>query len=85
MTTPPIQNIAVIGLGTIGHSVAQVYAAAGCTVRCFDPDPTTGASLANRVRTNLKQMAAAGLSSRDDIEHVVSCLLYTSPSPRDRG
>ena len=72
MTTPPIQNIAVIGLGTIGHSVAQVYAAAGCTVRCFDPDPTTGASLANRVRTNLKQMADAGLSSRDDIEHVVS-------------
>ena len=72
MTTPPIQNIAVIGLGTIGHSVAQVYAAAGCTVRCFDPDPTAGASLADRVRTNLKQMAAAGLSSRDDIEHVVS-------------
>ena len=72
MTTPPIQNIAVIGLGTIGHSVAQVYAAAGCTVKCFDPDPTTGASLADRVRTNLNQMAAVGLSSRDDIEHVVS-------------
>jgi|TARA_B100001146_G_scaffold96685_1_gene85535 lactate dehydrogenase-like 2-hydroxyacid dehydrogenase len=29
MTTPPIQNIAVIGLGTIGHSVAQVYVATG--------------------------------------------------------
>ena len=72
MTTPPIQNIAVIGLGTIGHSVAQVYAAAGCTVKCFDPDPTTGASLADRVRTNLKQMSAAGLSSLDDIETIVS-------------
>ena len=72
MTTPPIQNIAVIGLGTIGHSVAQVYAAAGCTVKCFDPDPTAGASLADRVRTNLKQMSAAGLSTLDDIETIVS-------------
>ena len=29
MTTLPIQNIAVIGLGTIDHSVAQVYVVAG--------------------------------------------------------
>ena len=72
MTTPPIQNIAVIGLGTIGHSVAQVYATAGCTVNCFDPDPKSGASLADRVRTNLKQMSAAGISSLDDIETIVS-------------
>ena len=33
----PIQNIAVIGLGTIGHSVAQFFATGGCTVKCFDP------------------------------------------------
>jgi 3-hydroxyacyl-CoA dehydrogenase len=29
MRTTVIKNIAVIGLGTIGHSVAQVYASAG--------------------------------------------------------
>ena len=37
MSAKTIQNIAVIGLGTIGHSVVQMFAVSGCYVRCFDP------------------------------------------------
>lgn len=74
MRTTVIKNIAVIGLGTIGHSVAQVYASAGCQVRCFDPDPQAGVTLADRVRSNLVQMAGAGLVSAGDIDGIITRL-----------
>jgi 3-hydroxybutyryl-CoA dehydrogenase len=53
--------IAVLGLGTIGHSVAQVFAQAGYSVQCFSPSAGTRAKLHTRVLSNLDMMASAGM------------------------
>ncbi len=36
MTSEKLPAVAVLGLGTMGHGIAQTFAAAGYTVRCFD-------------------------------------------------
>ena len=53
--------IAVLGLGTIGHSIAQVFAQAGYRVRCFSPSQRTRAALHSRVFDNLSKLASAGM------------------------
>ena len=68
MSAKTIQNIAVIGLGTIGHSVVQMFAVSGCYVRCFDPSSSVRDGLENRIRDNLNQMVDADLFIKGDIE-----------------
>ncbi len=68
MSATTIQNIAVIGLGTIGHSVVQMFAVSGCYVRCFDPSSSVRDGLENRIRDNLNQMVNADLFIKGDIE-----------------
>ena len=70
----PIQNIAVIGLGTIGHSVAQFFATGGCTVKCFDPQKEAREPATSRVHSNLKHMAAAGIVAPDQIDEIIDRL-----------
>lgn len=69
-------RVAVLGLGTIGHSVAQVFAQAGCEVRCFSPSANTRNLLHPRVRSNLRQLAAADLvpSTEAYADSVLQCL-----------
>lgn len=57
--------VAVVGLGTIGHSLAQMFAAGGCAVRCYDPDERARATLRPRVDANLAAMCANGLADAD--------------------
>lgn len=54
-------QIAVIGLGTMGFGIAQVFATAGCRVRCFDVVPAARASVKARINQSLDRMANAGL------------------------
>lgn len=61
MTADSIKQVAVIGLGTMGHGIAQSFAAAGCRVRVFDNQPAMCASLMDRIASNLQQMTAAGV------------------------
>lgn len=56
-----ISDVAVLGLGTMGHGIAQTFAVAGCNVRGYDVDATAGDTLVERIRANLKQTADAGL------------------------
>ena len=74
MHPAPIINIAVIGLGTIGHSVAQFFATGGSTVKCFDPQRESRESAAARVHGNLEQMAAAGIVAADQIGEIIGRL-----------
>ncbi len=69
-----IQNVAVIGLGTIGHSVAQVYAAGGFNVKCFDPCEETRETTISRVRGNLEQMSTAEIIAIDKIDQIINHL-----------
>ena len=61
MSVVSIKNVAVLGLGTMGHGIAQTMAVAGRDVRCYDASADMRDSAKTRMRANLKQMAEAGL------------------------
>lgn len=56
-----IDRASVLGLGTMGHGIAQTMAMAGCQVRGFDASADARASLNERVRANLNQMVELGV------------------------
>ncbi|MCH7729289.1 MAG: 3-hydroxybutyryl-CoA dehydrogenase, partial [Planctomycetes bacterium] len=65
-----IRNVAVLGLGTMGHGIVQAMAVAGCEVRAYDAAGEARASLIPRIQKNLAQMVAAEWideASRPDI------------------
>ena len=72
MKNQKIKTVAMLGLGTMGHGIAQVFAAAGYLVRGYDDIAGARDSLRDRCRGNLKEMAAAGLVERKSIETVLS-------------
>ena len=61
MKVDSIQSVAVIGLGTMGHGIAQTFAFAGCDVRGCDNDPLSCETAIDRMRFNLEQMAGSKL------------------------
>jgi 3-hydroxyacyl-CoA dehydrogenase len=61
MDANEIQDVAVLGLGTMGHGIAQTFALAGCRVRGYDESAAARDSLHDRVRDNLRSATHAGL------------------------
>jgi 3-hydroxybutyryl-CoA dehydrogenase len=74
MSMDAIHRVAVLGLGTMGHGIAQTFAAAGYPVSCFDEEPAARVSLHERVRTNLRAFVEAGLIPQSQIKGVLSRL-----------
>jgi len=72
MNAEDIERVAVIGLGTMGHGIAQTFAAAGCVVRGYDVSSEARASLIDRIAANLRSMAEAGLSLAEPIGDIVA-------------
>ena len=70
-----IRRMAVIGLGTMGHGIAQTYAVAGCDVRVYDDYEPARTSLLARVRANLASFVDAGLLAEDAVEPALSRLI----------
>lgn len=66
-----IGTVAVAGLGTMGHGMAQTFAAAGCAVRCYDEIASVRDTVLDRIRINLDQMAEAGIVENDSIAQVL--------------
>ena len=69
-----IERMAVIGLGTMGHGIAQTYAMAGCEVRAFDEFEPARQSLHQRVRTNLNSFVDVGLLPAAEVEPTLARL-----------
>ena len=69
-----LQRVAVLGLGTMGHGIAQTFAMAGCEVTGFDEISAAGDSLHDRVRQNLRDFVEAGLFESDQIDSVLKRL-----------
>ena len=63
-----IQRVSVIGLGTMGHGIAQTFAMAGCDVTGFDEVAAARESVHDRVRQNLHDFVAAELFPADQID-----------------
>jgi 3-hydroxyacyl-CoA dehydrogenase len=71
MDAQSIHEVAVLGLGTMGHGIAQTFAAAGCRVRCYDESVSARDTLVDRVRANLGQMAEAGAVGDESIQQTL--------------
>ena len=66
-----VQRVAVIGLGTMGHGIAQTFAMAGCTVTGFDDVKAASDSVHERVRQNLRDFVGAELFPADQVDDVL--------------
>ena len=62
----------MLGLGTMGHGIAQAFALAGFQVTGYDEVRAARSSLQRRVRGNLEDLADAGLLKRALIEPVLA-------------
>ena len=73
-------NVAVIGAVLVGSGWAIVFARAGKQVRVYDANAVIRDDFLTLVSRQLLD-----LKSYDLVDDPSVCLLYTSPSPRDRG
>ena len=91
----PKSDIIIIGGGAVGLSCAYYLNQAGYEVTVFDgdgPDKKASCSWGNSgmiVPSHIVPLAAPGVVKKGlkwlfDPESPFSCLLYTSPSPRDQ-
>jgi 3-hydroxybutyryl-CoA dehydrogenase len=69
-----IQRVAVIGLGTMGHGIAQSFALAGCTVAVYDELAAARDSVLARIRRNLEEFVAAGIIDAAAVEPALARL-----------
>ncbi|GIW80491.1 MAG: 3-hydroxybutyryl-CoA dehydrogenase [Gemmatales bacterium] len=72
MNAEKIQTIAVLGLGTMGHGIAQAFATAGLAVRAFDEDRRAREQAVIRIENNLRHLAAAGMIAADEIQPILA-------------
>ena len=69
---PPLQHVSVIGLGTMGHAIAQTWAMAGHAVTAYDSSSEARGNASDRITANLKQMVSAQLLQKDIMTDVLS-------------
>ena len=67
-----VQKVAVVGLGRMGHGIAQTFAVAGCDVQCYDQAEEMRQSTVSRIRENLETARDAGIIAPDDIDVALS-------------
>ncbi len=68
----PIEYIAVIGAGLMGHGIAQEFAIAGFSVCLYDVKEETLQQATQRIQGNLKLLSAQGLIPEAVIEPAIS-------------
>lgn len=66
-----IQHIAVIGLGRMGHGIAQAFAMAGYSVAGFDENAAARENVHERIRSNLADFASNDLIRADAIDNIL--------------
>ena len=55
----------------MGHGIAQAFAWAGCSVRCYDELASARETLLDQVRANLEQMVRAGIGDPESTEQTL--------------
>jgi 3-hydroxybutyryl-CoA dehydrogenase len=73
-----IRNVAIIGAGTMGHALALVFAAHGCTVRLTDNRAEALPRALGMIRSNLETLVEAG---RMPAEGIAQALGRIHPTP----
>lgn len=77
MTVTTATPVAVVGLGTMGHGIAQAFAVGGFTVRGYDEQESSRETALPRIEANLGQLVEAGLLESaaipDVLERITVC------------
>ena len=73
-----LDHIAVIGAGTMGHAIAQVFSLAGFQVALTDSDAEVLAGAIPRIRSNLKTCLQHGIVSDDEATAVAGRITLVS-------
>lgn len=71
MDLQSVKTVGILGLGTMGHGIAQVFAMAGFQVRCYDAEADVRDIVLDRIRDNLSRMVAAGIIANEVIEETL--------------
>lgn len=71
---PTIKKIAVLGLGTMGHGIAQAFAMGGCQVNGYDESAAVRDTVIGRIEHNLRSAASAGFGEESAIGPALSRL-----------
>ena len=75
-------TIGVVGLGTMGLGIAQVFAQAGLTVLATDATPGARASARDRLKTALSPRVAKGAMSAAECDAILSRLIVVETPDR---
>ena len=83
--------ISVIGCGTMGNGIAQTFALFDFNVKLYDISLNNLDNAKKTILKNLERMVNKEVINHSDLQktsnnitYTNDCLLYTSPSPRDR-
>jgi len=68
------ERIAVVGLGTMGHGIAQAFATFGYPVHCYDPAAEARENAKARIRENLDCEVKVASRSPDSIESALQLI-----------
>lgn len=68
MTWENIGQVAVLGLGSMGHGIAQSFAMGEYAVLAYDEAEATRKALHHPVRKNPKNFVAADLIGQNEVE-----------------
>lgn len=77
-TIDQIKSIAVLGAGTMGLGIAQVFAAAGYTVCVYDIKSDILEKAKNSIQKNINKALESGKYTSADAEKLVSLIQYTT-------
>jgi len=72
------KNIVVVGAGTMGHGIAQVFAAAGYNTTCIDTFPKALETAPGLVAKNIENLLANEFISEKEAENVKKLLKFSN-------
>ena len=75
---PPIQNVGIIGAGTMGSGIAHVFARSGFNVILCDIEQSFLDKSLTRIRTNLGREAAKGKLTSEEVELATNRIQLTT-------
>jgi 3-hydroxybutyryl-CoA dehydrogenase len=79
-----IRNVTIVGAGTMGHSLAQVFAQGGCNVRLNDVSEQILGRAKTLIASNLKTLAELGIVRKGE-ESSILRRIHTTPKIEEAG
>ncbi len=72
-----LPNVAIIGAGTMGHSLAQVFAQGGLAVRLVDRNDEILKKAKRLIESNLETLSSEGVGPEEPFDEVVGRIVFT--------